>query len=90
MQDGDFRGPIVLSPSIQRVRLDSSGRSQTDQLPSGFAFLFLETTSTPPFELIREDLLRSAAEKILAEPELVEDQLTALWRLEIPARCSHQ
>ena len=85
MGDGEWRGPIVLSPSTQRVHMDSTGHSTVDRLPVGFAFLLLERTSRPSFELIRDDVARSVAEKLLADPEPVEDRLREIRGLEIAA-----
>ena len=82
MEIGQWRGPILLSPSLQRVLVDG-GITRKDHLPSGFAFLFLEQDLVPPFELVRDELLRSKAQSILNQTQNVEKVLKDIWKLEI-------
>jgi hypothetical protein len=85
MRVGRWKGPILLSPTLQRVSVRAGGPARRDDLPSGFAFLFLDGETTPPFEELRAEVLSAEALRILRDPEDVRGRLEEIWDLEILA-----
>ena len=83
MQVGRWKGPILLSPTLQRVSVETGRPARRDDLPSGFAFLFLDEERTPPFDALRQEVWSTEAYRILKDPEEVLKTLEETRDLEL-------